>query len=104
MVTDDRMEKALRYMAETDEPCATLKADMERAEFKAKAIKDAVFLRLEGTVAERTAQAGSSDEYSVAMEAYFGFVAAFEKVRNKRNTESLVIDVWRSINANRRQG
>lgn len=102
-ISDDRMSKALTYLAETDEPCAILRADMERAEFKAKATKDALFMRLVGTVAERTAQAGASEEYSIAQNAYFDLLKSFEAMRNKRSTEAIVVEAWRSVNANRRQ-
>ena len=103
-ITTERMEKALSYLAETDETCAQLRADMERAEFKARATKDALFMRLTGTVAERTAQAGASEEYETAMNRYFDYLHAWESVRNKRGTESIVIEVWRSIGAARRSG
>lgn len=103
-LTQNRMEQALTYLAETDEPCASLRADMERHEFKAKVLKDAMFMRLEGTVAERNAQAGSSREYDDAMGIYFDCLKAFEGMRNKRQTEAIVCECWRSINANRRQG
>ena len=103
-ISAERMEKALVYLAETDEPCANLRADMERAEFRAKATKDAIYKRLEGTVADRTAEAGAHPEYAAAMEKYFGFLSAWEHVRNKRSTESIVIDAWRSLNSSRTKG
>ena len=103
-ITTERMEKALSYLAETDETCAQLRADMERSEFKAKAIRDALFMRLTGTVAERTAQAGASDEYGEAMNRYFDYLAAFEHVKNRRSTEAIVCECWRSVNSNRKQG
>jgi hypothetical protein len=103
-ISDARRDKALFYLAETDEECAKLEANMERAEFKAKAVRDAFFLTLEGSVAERTAKAGCSDEYVKAMDDYFAAIEEFRKVRNKRNTETIVVDVWRSIQANQRKG
>ena len=103
-ISVERMEKALVYLAETDEPCANLRAEMERAEFRAKATKDALFMRLEGTVAERTAQAGASEEFAAAMNSYFALMASWEAMRNKRGTEAIVCECWRSLNANRRQG
>jgi hypothetical protein len=107
MISNDRLEKAMTYLANSDEDAAQLRADAERAEFKARAIKDAVFLHNPDslkTVAEREAFAGSCDPYKSAMAEYFELLAKSEAVRNKRTTESLVVDVWRSINANRRQG
>ena len=103
-ITTERMEQALTYMAQTDETCAQLRADMERAEWKAKAIRDALFMRLTGTVAERTAQAGASEEYETAMNRYFDYLAAWEHVKNKRQTEAIVVEAWRTIAAGRRVG
>ena len=104
MLDEGRLHKALTFLATTDEPCARLRADMERAEFKAKAIKDALFRRLDGSVADRQAEAGSSTEYAEAMDAYFGVLQDYEAMRNKRATESIVVETWRSLNASRRQG
>lgn len=103
-LSDERAEKALRFLADTDEECAALRAETERAEFKAKAVRDAVLKRAEGTVADRTAFAGSCDEYRAAMDDYFDVLRRYEAMRNKRGTEAIVVDVWRSANANRRMG
>jgi hypothetical protein len=103
-ITQDRMEDALAHLSETDGPCAELRSNMERAEYKAKAIRDAIFLREEGTVAERSAKAGASTDYEKAMNLYFDYLRLYEAMRNKRQTEGIVIDTWRSLNANRRQG
>lgn len=104
MISDARMEKALTYLAETDEKAASLLSVSERYEFKARAIKDAMFMHLDGTVAERAAAAGSHAEYLAAMDCYFHALRDFHAVKNKRQTESLIVDVWRSLSANRRQG
>jgi hypothetical protein len=104
LISEDRLQKALTYLAETDEPAAGLRADVERAEFKAKAVKDAVFLTLEGSVAERNALASTNKEYAKAMDDYFAALRASEAVRNKRSTESIVIEAWRSLNSGRNKG
>lgn len=104
LINEARLEKALKYLAETDEPAAGLRADVERAEFKAKATKDAMFTRLSGSVAERQANAGASELYAEAMEVYFTALKASEAIRNKRSTESIVVDTWRSLNSGRNKG
>ncbi len=104
MISDDRAEKALRYLAETDLPCAEAKADMERAEFRAKAIKQQTFLHSTGTVAERQAIAEASDEHRDALSGYFDSIKVYSQMANKRETERIVLDCWRSIQANRRAG
>jgi hypothetical protein len=104
MISGERLSQALTYLAETDEVCAGLRADMERAEFKAKATKDAIFCRLSGSVADRTANASDSVEYHAAMDNYFGVLKQYEAMRNKRSTEAIVIEVWRSLNSSRNKG
>ena len=104
MISDARLEQALTFLATTDESCAVLLADVERTEAKAKAVKDTVFLHSAGTIAERTALAGVAKEYAEASALYFSAIEAYRKVANKRQTEEIVVGVWRSLSANRRQG
>jgi hypothetical protein len=104
MIDEKRLENALTFLATTDEPCAALRADMERAEFRAKASKAAQFKLLEGSVADRNASAESSPETAAAYDLYFATLHKYEAMKNKRATEAIVVDTWRSMNANRRQG
>jgi hypothetical protein len=97
------MEQALAYLAETDEPCAVLRADVERAEFKAKRTKAAVFQISDGTVADRNANAETSSETEQAYSGYFDALQKFDAMKNKRSTEAIVFEAWRSLNSNRRQ-
>ena len=104
MISEDRLAKALTYLAETDEPLAHLKAESERQKFKAEAIKAAIVLTAEGTVAEKQAQAVGSQQYTDAMNEYFRLTEEHDAVKNKRSTEVIVVEVWRSLNASRRAG
>jgi hypothetical protein len=104
MISKDRLEKALTYLAETDEQLAEARMVMERCEFRAKATKDALIKHGEGGLGERTAAAGFDPEYTAAMDAYFAALMEHDKIRNKRQTESIIVEVWRSLSANRRQG
>jgi hypothetical protein len=97
------MEQALAYLAETDEPCAVLRAEVERAEFKARRTKAAVFQISDGTVADRNANAETSNETELAYSGYFEALQKFDAMKNKRATESIVFEAWRSLNSNRRQ-
>jgi hypothetical protein len=104
MIDEDRLGLSLRYLATTDEKVADLRVAMERAEFRAKAIKDTLFRHLDGSVADRQAEAGASNEYKAAMEDYFAALREYDAMNNKRKTEAIVVDAWRSLNAARRQG
>ena len=104
LISDSRLELALTKLAHTDGPIADLRASMERAEFKAKATKDAIFLRLEGSVAERQAKAGTDDAYTNAMDQYFDLLRLYEQMKNERAREVIIIDCWRSMNSTRNKG
>ena len=102
-ITDSRMEKALVYLAETDPLEAELKTDMLRQEQKWKSVKDATFLLYsEGSIPEKQARANNDPITQDALERYLNAVNAHRAMDNKRRTESMVIEVWRSVNATRR--
>jgi hypothetical protein len=98
------MSKALQYLATTDEPCANLKAEVARKEYLCKLAESKAFMLADGPIEKRKAEAKSSLPVQEAQDEYFQAIAEFEKVKAKRETESLVCEVWRSLNANRRQG
>ena len=104
MISEERAEKALRYLVDTDEPFALAKAEMERAEYGWKAVREMVFIHSEGTVAERQAIAATHAKTKEAQERYTQAVALYGKIANKRDTERIVLDTWRTISANRRMG
>ena len=104
LINDTRLSAALQKIAQTDEPVATLHVEVERAEFRAKAIKDAIFLRSEGSIAERNAIAGTHVEYSAAMEKYFSALQAHDIMKNERSREIIIIECWRSMSSARTKG
>lgn len=103
MISQDRLEKAMTYLATTDEEAADLQTEMERSEFRARAVKDALIAHGEGGLGDRTARAGCAQEYLEAMDAHYAAVKAFVAVKNKRHTEEIVIDVYRTLEASRRK-
>lgn len=102
IISDDRLMKALQYLATTDEEAATLKADVERKEYQLKRSKALSFQLAQGTVADRNAFAEVQSEPSA--EAWFKAIEDNEKVKAKRQTEALIVDVYRTLAANRRAG
>lgn len=104
MINESRLEKAMHYLAQTDEKAADLKADVERSEYKAKVTKATTFLHLTGTVAEREAGATQANETQDAYRAHFQAIRDYQATANKRELERLVVEVWRTFQANRRAG
>lgn len=103
-LTDDRCENALRFLATTDESAANLKVDALKAEDKIKAIKAAIVKRTEGSVAYRESIAETHEETVAARTEYYAALLRHERMAHRRRTEERITDLWRSVNANRRQG
>ena len=104
IVSEERLTKALKYLAETDEPAARAKAYMIGIENQEKTILAVGFLAATGTVAERESNARTSAEFLQWQKTHEQAVYDFEIMRNKRNTETMIVEVWRSLNSNRRAG
>ena len=104
MISQQRLEKALTYLAETDEPLAEAKGDILRLENLIKRVNYRLFLSAEGSVEARKAAAGKSEETAKLEEELVSATVKYEGIRAKRETEALVVDVWRSLNASRRLG
>ena len=103
MISQDRLEKAMTFLAESDQPFADARMAMERAKYKADAVHNTIFLHETGTVAERSARAGISEEYDKAMGVYFEALREYDYVKHKRSTEELIVDVFRTLEASRRK-
>lgn len=104
MISADRLQKALTYLAETDERAAKAKALLTGLEESTKTIKSIEFLKSGGTNGEREATAFASPAYREHTKKIEDATYDYELMRNKRVTETLLIEVWRSLNASRRQG
>lgn len=104
-VTQERMEAALQYLIDSDFEYAELDGDVKRTENKADLAKQIAFARSEGSnIKEKEAKAEMSEAYQNALDEHTSAYIAFKKVKAKRDTAQVLIDVWRSLNAARRQG
>lgn len=104
MISDERVQKALSYLAETDDKCAKAKSLMEGLRHQLKTVESIAFLHATGTMAEKEAYAYVSEGYKEHVSKIENATYEYETVKNKRLTEELIVEVWRSIGANRRRG
>jgi hypothetical protein len=102
--TEDDISRALKYLAQTDEQYAKETARVKALEHEVKTIKALSFLDADGTMAEKEAKSSSSESYRAWINTYENAVADRETTAAKRKRAELTIEVWRSLNANRRQG
>ena len=101
---NERADKAANFLAQTDEQMAELKVKVERDKRKAKRVWSAIFLRMDGSVEARKAQAEVHPEYESAIAAEMTSLLEFEKLRNRRDTAETVIEFWRSWNKAKTEG
>jgi hypothetical protein len=104
MIQEDRCARAIAYLASTDESAAELKGEVARKDYLCRFTRANVFQRSEGSVEMRKAIAESSEEVQAAENERVLAIIEYEKVNTKRATEELIVEVWRSCNANRRHG
>jgi macrodomain Ter protein organizer (MatP/YcbG family) len=105
MIGISDVEKALQFLAETDEENANAKANVEFQKHKAKTAYAVEFVASpQNTVSAREAEAQTSSLYQAAQRAHRDATFAAELIRTRRKHAELQVEVWRSINAGRRAG
>lgn len=104
-ISDNRMEKAICYLVETDESAAMAKSLMiGLEEQKRTVISIAMLDSTAKSAAMKEVDARVSDGYKAWRENYTNAVYEYEAVRNKRITEAAVIEAWKSYNFNKNKG
>lgn len=104
MVTEVEMERALRWMATTDTEFADWRVAVLRTEYLADVAESLTYKLMEGTVEDRKRACKAAPEVQTAMENHFQAVRGYEKLRAQRKSAELLIETWRSVNANQRKG
>lgn len=106
MITISDMEKALHSIISTDEECAILLTRVKALEKKEKVILSQKFVELKGcgTNQERECLARTTQDYKNWLTEYEATVLDYQIKQLKRDSQILLIDCWRSLNANQRKG
>ncbi len=101
----DRMEQAVMYLADTDQPYANAKALYDGLCEQKKIVKANHFVRCGATTASaREAESYNSMEYRSHLSKIQDANAEYLLLLAKRQTECTIIDCWRSLNAARNKG
>ncbi len=105
MITEDRLEQALKYLADTDESSAEASANVKYLDRLLKR-KKALFITGEQTLKSISAKEQgfyASDTYENAVEELFNADVKAVTMENKRDKEGLIIDLFRTLEASRRK-
>ena len=105
MISNERLTKALTYLAETDEECARRLGYYRGMEDQTKTIYAQCFNESMGsTIKQMEMHAYTDPNYIKHIDKINEARVEYETMRLKRKTEETIVEVWRSMNANRRVG
>jgi hypothetical protein len=106
MINEEEMERALRWLARTDIAMAEKRVAVLRADYLATVARSLAYRQLEGTgsIEDRKRALELEPQVQAAMEKSFAAVLESEILRGQRKSAELLIETWRSVNANQRKG
>jgi len=106
MISEERLEKALIYRAKTDEEHAKLKTKVEYLDWKKKKLKgDFITNKCSDNLSlgVRSEKWYASEDYGKFIEEHSEVYEKFNVMDNKRKTEGIIIDLFRTLEASRRK-
>lgn len=106
VVTDERLEQALRVIASTDTEIANARAHVLRTEFMAKCAESLAYKAMDASmsVEDRKRSIPISMGVKEEHEKHWNAVTHYEALRAKREREYMVIELYRTASANQRRG
>ena len=105
MITEKRLEDALKFLSETDEQNAETNANVKYLDRLLKR-KKALYITGEASLKSISAKEQAfyaSDTYKNAVEELFQAEVKASTLENKRDKEGLIIDLFRTLEASRRK-
>jgi hypothetical protein len=102
IVSDDTVSKALAYLADDPHPVAVARKDVADAEDEAARVYSRLFLEAHGSIDARKAAALCGADHTAAKARLSEAVKEFEAHRSRVKAAEMIIEVWRSENANAR--
>jgi len=105
VITEIRLEDALRYLASTDETSAKANAQVKYLD---RLLKRKKALHIAGNTVDKSISAKEqayygSDTYKEAIQELFDAEVEASTIENKRDKEGIIIDLFRTLEASRRK-
>lgn len=106
VVTDERLEQALKMIATTDLEIANAKANLLRTEYMAKVSESLAYKSFDSSLSVEDRKRRIPLEGAVQMEweKHWAAVTHFEALKARREREYVVIELYRTVSANQRRG
>lgn len=103
-LTEDRVDSAMHKLAETDAEVADAKVAVLRSELKAKSVEALIYTALTGSIEDRKQAVRLDPRFEQAWEDHFKAVGLHERLKNYREREVLVVELYRSVLSARKAG
>jgi len=105
MISEQRLEKALSFLAETDETNAEANANVKYLD---RLLKRKNALHITGNTEDKSISAKeqsyyASTTYKTAVDEIFNAEVKASTLENKRDKEGLIIDLFRTLESSRRK-
>lgn len=102
IVSDKNVQDALIYLSDDPHPIAKARHDLTNCANTAKRIYADAFLEAEGSVDARRATAETHSSYQMAKADEADAELELERHKSRVKAAEMIIEVWRSENANAR--
>jgi hypothetical protein len=101
----DDCDAALQFLTESCDAIAAAKSELERSEILRKRVRKRHFLEADSklSVAAREALAEVHEDTAKVDNRYIAALTAYEALKAKRELQVILVDVWRTTAASRRQ-
>lgn len=105
MITEKRLEEALKYLSDTDENYAKYSSGLEYLKDLSKRDKAMHIInnQEDNTISLKEHRYYASEEYQKHIIEKQALAEQVSIIENKRAKECLIIDVWRTLEASRRR-
>jgi hypothetical protein len=94
----------MHTLAETDAEVADAKVAVLRSELKAKSVEALIYTSLTGSIEDKKQGVRLDPRFEAAWEDHFKAVALHERLKNFREREVLVVELYRSVLSARKAG
>ena len=102
IVSDDTVSKALQYLAEDPHPIALARKELTDAENEKDRLYAQAYAEKEGSVRDREQSCERELQVIEARKAIADCLGVLERHRSRVRAAEMIIEVWRSENANAR--
>lgn len=102
IIPEEAVQAAFDWLLSSSNDVAAARANLIRAEFKAKKVHARIFLRATGSVESRKAQATDHPDYEEAMERVFVAEETWTRLQDQRSKAEAILEAWRTQEASQR--